>query len=52
MTKDSTAGEEMKIASDDHGFASLAGVWRGRVQIGDDFDELPDDLAEALGMRS
>ncbi len=33
------------------GFASLAGVWRGRVRIADDFDELPDDLAEPLGMR-
>jgi len=33
------------------GFASLAGVWRGRVRIADDFDELPDDLAESLGMR-
>jgi prevent-host-death family protein len=34
------------------GFASLAGTWRGRVRIADDFDELPDDLAESLGMRS
>jgi DNA-binding transcriptional regulator YiaG len=33
------------------GFASLAGPWRGRVKIADDFDELPDDLAESLGMR-
>jgi prevent-host-death family protein len=33
------------------GFASLAGAWRGRVKIADDFDELPDDLAESLGMR-
>lgn len=33
------------------GFASLAGAWRGRVRIADDFDELPDDLADALGMR-
>ena len=33
------------------GFASLAGVWQGRVRVGDDFDELPDDLAERLGMR-
>lgn len=33
------------------GFASLAGAWRGRVKIGEDFDELPDDLAESLGMR-
>jgi len=34
------------------GFASLAGAWRGQVKIADDFDELPDDVAEALGMRS
>jgi prevent-host-death family protein len=34
------------------GFASLKGAWSGRVQIADDFDELPDDLAESLGMRS
>lgn len=34
------------------GFVSLAGAWRGRVRIADDFDELPDDLAESLGMRS
>ena len=33
------------------GFASLAGAWRGRVDIADDFDELPDDLAEAFGTR-
>ncbi|HEU5064240.1 MAG TPA: type II toxin-antitoxin system prevent-host-death family antitoxin [Solirubrobacterales bacterium] len=33
------------------GFASLAGAWRGRVRISDDFDELPDDLAESLGMH-
>jgi len=26
------------------GFASLHGVWRGRVTIADDFDELSDDL--------
>lgn len=32
------------------GFAALAGAWRGRVRIADDFDELPDDLAESLGM--
>ena len=33
------------------GFASLAGIWRGRVRIADDFDELPDDIAESLGMQ-
>jgi prevent-host-death family protein len=33
------------------GFASLAGAWRGQVKISDDFDELPADLAELLGMK-
>jgi antitoxin (DNA-binding transcriptional repressor) of toxin-antitoxin stability system len=33
------------------GFASLAGVWQGQVRIADDFDELPDDIAESLGMQ-
>jgi hypothetical protein len=29
-----------------------AGVWQGRVEVFDDFDELPDDLAESLGANS
>jgi prevent-host-death family protein len=33
------------------GFASLAGAWSGRVKVADDFDELPADLADALGMN-
>ena len=32
-------------------FASLRGIWRGQVHIADDFDELPDDIAEAFGIR-
>ncbi len=31
--------------------ASVRGAWRGRVQMADDFDELPDDIAEAFGAR-
>jgi prevent-host-death family protein len=34
------------------GFASLEGAWRGRVKVADDFGELPDDLAESLGIKS
>jgi prevent-host-death family protein len=34
------------------GFAALAGVWQGQVRIAEDFDELPDDLAERFGMTS
>lgn len=33
------------------GFASLAGTWRGKVKMAEDFDELPDDLAESLGAK-
>ena len=27
---------------------SVRGAWRGRVRIADDFDELPDDVADAF----
>ena len=32
-------------------FSSIRGIWRGQVQMADDFDELPDDIAEAFGAR-
>ncbi len=28
----------------------VGGVWRGQVQLADDFDELPQEIAEAFGM--
>lgn len=31
--------------------ASVRGVWRGRVRVAEDFDELPDDIAEAFGAK-
>jgi prevent-host-death family protein len=30
--------------------ASVRGAWRGRVRIADDFDELPEDIADAFGV--
>jgi prevent-host-death family protein len=30
---------------------SVRGAWRDRVRIADDFDELPGDIADALGGR-
>ena len=30
---------------------SVRGAWRGQVRMADDFDELPDDIAEAFGAR-
>lgn len=32
-------------------YESIRGVWRGKVWMADDFDELPDDMAEAFGMK-
>ena len=57
------AGEEIVIARDGkpvarvvpiapaNSRAALRGIWRGRVRFADDFDELPDDIAEAFGAR-
>ncbi len=30
-------------------FASARGAWKGQVRIAEDFDELPDDIADAFG---
>ncbi len=27
------------------------GIWRGQVRVADDFDELPDEIADAFGMQ-
>jgi prevent-host-death family protein len=32
------------------GILALEGAWKGKVQIPDDFDELPEDLQRAFGM--
>jgi len=31
--------------------ADVRGAWRGKVRMADDFDELPDDIADAFGAR-
>ncbi len=57
------AGEEIVIArngipvarlvpvAETNSMASIRGSWRDRVRIAEDFDELPDDVAEAFGAR-
>jgi len=57
------AGEDIVIARNgkpvarlvpirgDSSLASVRGAWRGRVNLSDDFDELPDDIADAFGAR-
>jgi len=29
--------------------ASVHGTWKGQVSVAEDFDELPDDIADAFG---
>jgi prevent-host-death family protein len=31
--------------------ASVRGAWRGRVNVSEDFDDLPADMAEAFGAK-
>lgn len=57
------AGEEIVIARNGkpvarlvpvarkNSFASVYGALRGQVHMADDFDALPDDIAEAFGAR-
>ena len=57
------AGEEIVIARNGkpvarlvpvarpNSFAAIYGIWRGQVEMAEDFDELPDDIAEAFGAR-
>jgi prevent-host-death family protein len=57
------AGEEIIIARNGkpvarlipvartNSFASVYGALRGQIHMADDFDELPDDIAEAFGTR-
>jgi prevent-host-death family protein len=63
LVERATAGEDIVIARNGkpvarlvpvtraNSIASVRGLWRGRVNIADDFDELPDEIAEAFGVR-
>jgi prevent-host-death family protein len=37
------------IVEEPRSLASVRGAWRGRVHIAEDFDVLPEDIAEAFG---
>lgn len=37
------------VTEEPRSLASVRGVWRGRMRIADDFDELPADIAAAFG---
>jgi hypothetical protein len=37
--------------ADTSSLAAVRGALRGRIHLAEDFDELPDDIAEAFGAR-
>lgn len=63
LVERATAGEEIVISRNGKpvarlvpvvGTSSLAtvrGAWAGHVRMAEDFDELPDDIADAFGDR-
>jgi prevent-host-death family protein len=63
LVERATAGEDIVIARNGTPVARLVpiprapalgsarGAWRGQVHIAEDFDELPEDVAEAFGAR-
>jgi prevent-host-death family protein len=39
------------VSEEPRSLASVRGAWRGRVRMAEDFEELPEDIAEAFGAR-
>ncbi|HTZ86901.1 MAG TPA: type II toxin-antitoxin system prevent-host-death family antitoxin [Solirubrobacteraceae bacterium] len=39
----------VSIDEEPRSLASIRGIWRGRVRMAEDFDELPADIAAAFG---
>jgi prevent-host-death family protein len=63
LVERAAAGEEIVIARNgtpivrlvpvapSGALAGVRGAWSGRVQMADDFDDLPEDIAGAFGAR-
>jgi prevent-host-death family protein len=63
LVERAAAGEEIVITrsgrpvarlvpvSGESSLATVKGAWRGLIRMSDDFDELPDDIADAFGAR-
>jgi len=50
ITRNGTPVAQLVPVAPMSSFAALRGKYRGQIVIADDFDELPDDIAE-FGMR-
>jgi prevent-host-death family protein len=37
------------VRDEGRSLADVRGLWRGKVRMADDFDELPEDIARAFG---
>ncbi len=51
LTRRGRSAVRLVPAVDGNNFSKLAGCWEGKVEIAPDFDELPDDIADAFGIR-
>jgi prevent-host-death family protein len=63
LVERAAAGEDIVIArngtpvvrlvpvSGTSSLASVRGAWRNQIEVAEDFDELPEDIAEAFGAR-
>ena len=49
ISRNGTPVVRLTPVSSAQSLGSVRGAWRDRVRIADDFDELPSDIAEALG---
>lgn len=49
ITRNGRPAARLIAASKAPSLGDVRGAWRGQVEIAEDFDELPPDIAEALG---
>ena len=49
ITRNGTPTVKLSPIASTASLASVRGAWSGQVRLSEDFDELPDDIAEAFG---